>query len=104
MYGRRGFGLSAAWGAGRGRRQWFAGRQGLSPAQLAAAEGYTYAGPCRCGFGPHAFYRDSSGRLVHSGVVWRNPASAVTDPAEQLKAEKEELERRLAALEEKLKE
>ena len=26
---------------------------------------FRYVGPCRCGFGPHAFYVDDRGRLVH---------------------------------------
>ncbi|HIP34525.1 MAG TPA: hypothetical protein EYG87_00565 [Methanothermococcus okinawensis] len=27
---------------------------------------FRYVGPCRCGFGPHAFYVDDRGRLVHA--------------------------------------
>jgi hypothetical protein len=105
MYRRGGFGLAAGGRAGsRGWNQWGSGRQGRAFAQPAAAGGYTYAGPCRCGFGPHAFYRNSSGGLVHSRRIWNNPACVAKNPVEQLKAEKEELERRLAELNEKIKE
>lgn len=104
MYGRRGVGSWGAGGRGRGWNQWDPGRQDRTPGQQATASGYTYVGPCRCGFGPHAFYRDSSGKLVHSRIFWNYPVSAPGDPVEQLKVEKEKLERRLAELNEKIKE
>ena len=27
---------------------------------------FRYVGPCRCGCGPHAFYLDEMGRLIHA--------------------------------------
>lgn len=29
----------------------------------------TYIGPCRCGWGPHAYYRDQEGRIIHACQV-----------------------------------
>ena len=95
----RGFGRGW-WGRGRGRGWW--GAYGYRTPQ-----GYTYVGPCRCGIGPHAFYMDPSGRLVHASQVWGGcgplypPAQA---EAEDLKAEKADLEARLREIEERLKE
>ncbi len=59
-YGR---GLGRGYGGGWGRGWW--GAYGYRTSQ-----GFTYVGPCRCGFGPHAFYMDPSGRLVHASQVW----------------------------------
>ncbi len=31
---------------------------------------YRYIGPCRCGFGPHAFYEDTeTGKIVHAWEI-----------------------------------
>ncbi|MGC8738895.1 MAG: hypothetical protein ACP5UA_09650 [Candidatus Hydrogenedens sp.] len=30
---------------------------------------WTYIGPCRCGRGPHAFYRSSRGNILHASKV-----------------------------------
>ena len=72
-------------------------------------EGYTYIGPCRCGFGPDAFYRDKSGRIVHAAQVHRR--GILTTPAAEefeaemglLRAEKIELEKRIKEIEGHLK-
>ncbi len=99
MFGRGGWGYGhrhgwGGWG-GYGRRWW----------PPASVEGYTYVGPCRCGWGPHAYYVDSSGRLVHAWDVFsgRAPVSFQEAELEALKREKEELEKRIRELEEKLK-
>jgi hypothetical protein len=72
-------------------------------------EGYTYIGPCRCGFGPDAFYRDKSGGVIHASQVYHRgiPATPTKDDFEaevdQLRAEKAELEKRIKEIEEHLK-
>jgi predicted RNase H-like nuclease (RuvC/YqgF family) len=71
-------------------------------------EGYAYVGPCRCGFGPDAFYRDKNGRIVHAAQVNRRGISVT--PAtedyetemEHLKTENRELEKRISELEKRL--
>jgi hypothetical protein len=76
---------------------------------VSAPEGYTYLGPCRCGFGPDAFYRDKSGRIVHASQLLHGsvPQMVSTEDPEveisQLRVEKAELERRIKELEEHLK-
>ncbi len=95
----RGFGRGW-WGRGWGRGWW--GAYGYRTPQ-----GYTYVGPCRCGFGPHAFYVDSSGRLLHASQVWGGwvpPYPSPQTEAEDLKAEKADLEARLKEIEARLKE
>jgi len=88
---------------GIGWRRWF----GIN---VSSPSGYTYVGPCRCGFGPHAYYLDSSGRIVHAWQLYRWPVSQmptkedVVAEIEMLKKEKEELEKRIEELEKKLKE
>ncbi|MGQ9800741.1 MAG: hypothetical protein ACUVRL_03640 [Candidatus Saccharicenans sp.] len=108
-YGRgyRGFGYGAGYGRGFHHNWRWPG-----PASAQVPEGYKYIGPCRCGWGPHAFYQDASGRIVQARDVYRR--SGVPGPAptqdelkeelEALKAEKEELERRIAELEKQFKE
>jgi len=69
--------------------------------------GYTYIGPCRCGMGPHAFYLDESGRIVHAWQLYRLPTPTKEDlkaEIEALKKEKSQLEKQIEELEKKLKE
>jgi len=67
--------------------------------------GYTYIGPCRCGTGPHAFYQDRSGRVVHArtlyhGIIPQEPtAEDLKTELEVLNREKQELEKHIAELE-----
>ena len=96
------------WGYGRGFGRGFGrgwGRGWWGPYGYSTPAGYTYVGPCRCGFGPHAFYVDPSGRLVHASQAWGGwiPPSAWSE-VEDLKAEKAELEARLRDIEARLKE
>ncbi|NPA15426.1 MAG: hypothetical protein GXO44_02610 [Deferribacteres bacterium] len=94
MYG-YGFGWRRGWGGGFGgwrHRRW------LPPQTV--ARGLTYIGPCRCGWGPHAFYMDEAGRVLHaSQLFW----GSYEDEVEALKEEKRFLEERLKELEERLK-
>jgi len=75
---------------------------------VSAPEGYTYLGPCRCGFGPDAFYRDKSGRIVHAVQVRRRgiPTIPAAEGFEaevgQLVAEKADLEKRIREIEKHL--
>ena len=69
--------------------------------------GYTYVGPCRCGTGPHAFYQDQKGRIVHARSLYRgriSPEPTIEDlkiELEALNREKQELEKRIEELEKK---
>ena len=75
---------------------------------VSAPEGYTYIGPCRCGFGPDAYYRDRSGRIVPAAQVCRRGISTTSAEEEfeaelrQLSAEKAELEKRISEIEKHL--
>lgn len=31
---------------------------------------YKYIGPCRCGLGPHAYYLDENGNLIHGWEIF----------------------------------
>ncbi len=94
-YGFR-WGWRGGWG-GRFRGWW---HPGWAPPQP-SGKGITYIGPCRCGWGPHAFYMDESGRVFHaSQLFW---GAAGEDEIEALREEKRFLEERLRELEEKLK-
>lgn len=72
----------------------------------AVAKDMVYVGPCRCGFGPHAYYRTRSGTLVHAQDIYLPSVSAAPADAEEelrlLKEENERLEARIRALEESL--
>ncbi len=75
----------------------------------AYTQGYTYIGPCRCGFGPDAYYMDKSGRILHVNEVLRDrflPTRVEEDLRTELawlKEQKAELDKRLQEIEEKLK-
>lgn len=100
------FGYGRGWfGYGRG---WWRGTTNVP-----APAGYRYIGPCRCGWGPNAFYQDASGRIVHASELYRGgwPTVAPTTIQEDTKAElealrreKEDLEKRIAELEKLVKE
>ena len=73
-----------------------------------APTGYRYVGPCRCGFGPNAYYRDERGRLYHARHLHRFGVSALRETAvtpdeiNALKREKADLEKRIREFEEHL--
>lgn len=72
--------------------------------------GYTYIGPCRCGMGPHAYYKDPSGRIVHAWHFYPGAGlpfatgEDVKTALDLLKQEKSVLEKRIEELEKQLKE
>ncbi|MGC9055538.1 MAG: hypothetical protein ACP5J6_01555 [Candidatus Saccharicenans sp.] len=77
--------------------------------EVQVPEGYKYVGPSRCGWGPHAFYQEPSGRIVHAWDVYRRSwegfkptPEAIKAEVEALKAEKEALEKRIADLEKQI--
>lgn len=90
---------------GWGRGFWPRGRR------FAISSGYSYMGPCRCGMGPHAYFQDPAGRVVHAwhprNWLWASPekltAEELQDEIKCLKEEKTELEKHLKELEEELK-
>jgi hypothetical protein len=64
--------------------------------------GYEYIGPCRCGFGPHAFYR------TPEGYITRVPPLYTLEPkpeeeAKWLEEEAKSLREELRRVEERLK-
>jgi hypothetical protein len=108
MWGRGGFGWRGrGWGYG-GRGGWGYGGgggwrwYGYTYAPTASVKSYTYVGPCRCGFGPHAYYMDSEGRLVHASQIFSGVVPY--NEVESLRQEKKELERRLQDIESRIKE
>lgn len=92
-----GFGWRHGWRGGAGKRPWRWFTRG----------DYEYIGPCRCGFGPHAFWMErSTGRAFRgfpgpSGGPWpvRPTVEDLRSELKWLKEEKEELERRISELE-----
>ena len=90
---------------GRGRGWWPRGYRTGAPS------GYSYIGPCLCGFGPHAYYQDPMSRVANASQVYGfgpvPPPSATKEDLEYelkiLKDEKVELEKRLGEIEKELK-
>lgn len=63
---------------------------------------YVYVGPCRCGRGPHAFYRARNGMLYHASEIrtGRYPYDAsLEEKIRKLESENEKLRIRIADLE-----
>jgi len=61
-------------------------------------------GGCRCGFGPNAYYQDGSGQILPAAALYASGAQRQpADDIERLKVEKADLERRLQALEARLR-
>ena len=98
-----------------GRYGWFAGGRGrkwkASWPTAGKSQGYRYVGPCRCGWGPNAYYQDPSGGIVRASQVHQwgfeppapNAHDDIADEIKWLNDEKMELENRIKELEEKLK-
>ena len=84
-----GWGFGYGRGGGRGRFGWFGGGAGV--------EGYTYVGPCRCGWGPHAYYTDEKGRLVHASELFGG--FGIKREIELLKRERDAIDARIRELE-----
>ncbi|ENN96473.1 hypothetical protein J422_02250 [Methanocaldococcus villosus KIN24-T80] len=68
---------------------------------------FTYVGPCRCGFGPHAFYVDDYGRLVHAWelpyyVSTEEDKSLIEERIKDLEMEKKMLEEEIMRLKKEL--
>jgi len=75
------------------------------PGYAEVPAGYRYIGPCRCGWGPHAFFVDPSGRVVHASALWGSPPAGrspedLRKELEALREEKVRLEKRIQELEE----
>jgi len=67
----------------------------------------TYVGPCRCGFGPHAYYRTADSRIVHaaSALYAKDvPSSETETERDELQTELESLRNRVKELENRLRE
>jgi len=73
-------------------------------------EKYEYVGACRCGLGPHAYYRDRrTGAVVPATAVYgydapeTTPETELSDRLRYLEEEKKYLEEEIAKLKESLK-
>ena len=73
-------------------------------------EKYEYVGTCRCGLGPHAYYRDKkTGNIMPAVAVYGYDTSAVSyetelsDRLKYLEEEKKYLEEEIKKLKESLK-
>ncbi len=108
-YSRRGYGLGYGPGYGRGwHYHW--------PGAVRSPEGFKYLGPCRCGFGPHAYWQEEeTGRVFRGYPGYEAVPHPGYDRAEKepspeelksklnwLKQKKEELEKRIREMEEKI--
>jgi hypothetical protein len=70
----------------------------------AVPAGYDYLGPCRCGFGPNAFYRTHEGKIHQASQLFFPFTSRIaTLPALKPEDEKKFLEEEAKALQEELK-
>lgn len=92
------------------RGGWFGRWWFYPPAVLPlASRGYVYIGPCRCGFGPNAFYLTPTGQIVHAwqlfGLAYPGffPWIPPTSEKQTLETEKKMLEQELKSIEERLK-
>lgn len=95
------------WRHGRGGWGWL--RPWCRWAGSIVFSGYRYIGPCRCGAGPHAFYQDPSGRIIHARELWLRgslPPSKedIRAELEMLKEEKAAIEKQIEELEKQIKE
>ena len=63
---------------------------------------FRYVGPCRCGSGPHAFYIDEMGRLIHAWDLFPRDISE-EDIEKYLEERIKYLKEELKILEEKLR-
>ncbi len=62
------------------------------------AKGLTYIGPCRCGYGPHAYYIDESGRVIHASHI-HNYVDPYGDKLSRIEDRLKNIEERLKKLE-----
>ncbi len=113
-YGRKhySFGYGQAFGGSFGR-----GWCRLRPFAVRHPEDFTYLGPCRCGFGPNAFWQEKkTGHIfrgllpygawfeaIYSGSSREISADELKAELDWLKKEKENLERKIQEVEESLK-
>jgi len=72
----------------------------------ADVSGCEYVGPCRCGWGPNAYYRVEDGRIVHASSISHVPSEPVVgsdqSKIENLTTENERLGAKVRELEERL--
>jgi len=97
---------------------WTRGRWWIWRNVFPTPAGHDYLGPCRCGFGPNAFYRTPEGRIVHASQLFFPMAGPATSyppttvpptlkPEEEAKLLEEEakaIQEELKRVEERLKE
>lgn len=92
------------------RRFWWPTATAEPVAEADLKRGLVYVGPCRCGYGPHAYYRTADGRIVHASTLpFAEKLPIVPEKEEELgedelKAELESLRTRVLELEKKLAE
>ena len=82
---------------------WMRGHRRFLRDRCFVPESYEYLGPCRCGYGPHAFYRTPAGNITGAPPLYGSP----TKPEEETKYLEEEagaLKEELKRIEERIKE
>lgn len=101
-------------GYGMGRGYWRAYGEGVRrgyrdrPRAIgpdSGVPGYEYVGPCRCGWGPNAYYRTADGRILHAasvGVDSQDTGSNEQSEITVLRADNEKLAARVRELEAQL--
>ncbi|AEF95726.1 DUF5320 domain-containing protein [Methanotorris igneus] len=87
-------------------RGWFGRGRGFWRHYIPSTVGgrYRYIGPCRCGMGPHAYYEDESGRIVHAWDLYRVPIATSTTDRTYLVDRLKELEEEKAIIEDEIAE
>lgn len=91
----------------RRRLQWWPRSETLPPTTSQAPEGWTYVGPCRCGWGPHAYWRTPEGEIVHtlgtpSTVPTSMPPILPEEEIEDLKEYASQLEKDLEEIKKRI--
>lgn len=100
----RGYGRGFGWDDPVGHSGWY-----CEAAETQIKQDYEYLGPCRCGCGPDAFYRDRRTGRISRGFPYRFRKSPETseerlkDELEYLRQEKEKLEKWISEIEEILR-
>jgi len=81
---------------------WYRGYRHFWRSPFLAPSGYEYLGPCRCGWGPHAFYRTPEGHITRAPGL-PLPELKPEEEAKWLEEEAKALQEELRRVEERLK-
>ena len=82
---------------------WIRGNRGFYRGRFPVPAGYEYVGPCRCGCGPHAFYRTPTGHITGTPLA-HVPSMKPEEEAGYLEEEAKALQEELSRVEERIRE